>query len=166
MGWWDCGILGGDAPLDMLGDISDALSVPNIDEGHDEVGEDYETRMLYPIERWSDDRAKLIAKSLKKNWDKVQKVIDLYSKDKRDDDNNLVIQVVATVIMASGAAFPRGFRPKAIKAGLNDEWAKEGDERRERILEYTKAVTDYKTGNRIVLTSEGLFSKIGKMMEG
>jgi len=131
--------------------------VPNIDDKHDEAGEEYESYMLYPVERWSDERAKLIAKAIKKNWKKIQGIIDSYSDD-------IVIQVVATLIMASGGTFPRGFRPKAIAAGNNDEWAAEGGERRARIQEYIKAVNEYKSGTRIVLTSEGLFSKMEKLL--
>jgi len=163
MGWWDFGIFGGDSPLDALGDIATLFLVPNIDRGYKKaIKKKYDSYMLCPIEDWSDERAKLIAKAIRSHWDEVIAMLEKY-KDKEGNDDNVSVQVVAAVIMASGAALPKGFRTRAKKAGKNDEWANEGDNsRKTQIKEYIQAVSDYKTGNRIVLTSEGLFRKFAE----
>ena len=162
MGWFDAGIMGGDPPMDVLGSLSDIILV--VADDYEEVDpNEYDTFMLYPIGNWDDKRAKLIAKSVRENWDKIEKLLEEYEKEDRKRDN-IAIQVVATVIMASGAAFPRGFKEVARTAGRNDEWASRDECRKERIQEYIQAITDYKAGNRVVLTSTGLFEKMADML--
>lgn len=158
MGWWDCGIMGGDTPLDILHDLSDILVVPE---------DEPDSTRLYPLEHWSDERANGIAAALKSKWDEVEKMLKEYESD-YSNAGVIAVQVVATVIMASGGSFPTGFKAKARTAGRNDEWAnEEGDGgRKTRINEYMQAITDYKTGNRVVLTSEGLFQKMAKIIGG
>jgi len=158
MGWWDEGILGGDTPLDILGDIAETLKVPNDDAMNGKVDpKDYDGYMLYPLCNISDEHAKRLAKSFKDNKTKIDKIIKVYGESNHFE---IVTQVVAVFIMASGASFPKGFRSKAVTAGENDEWAKEDETRANRIAEYIKAVKDYKVGNRIILSDRGLFQKM------
>jgi hypothetical protein len=162
MGWWDDGILGGDTPLDYLGELADLLHVPNDEAMNGE--EDPDTYMgysIYPLGEMSDDYAERMRKALK---DKREEVMALIDNMKDSDYKNIKTQVVAVVYMASGAAFPRGFKKKAVEAGRNDEWAMEDSGRLRKIRAYIDAVDEHKAGKRTLLQDTGLFQKMAEVL--
>jgi len=75
-----------------------------------------------------------------------------------------VLQMTLSNGMASGAAFPKGFRAKAIQAGKDDEWAKEREERRIHVEDYMKKVKNHRKGRQTFLENKGLMEKIASAM--
>jgi len=164
MGWFGYDVMGGDPPMDVLGTIAGILKVPNDEamEGKEDPN-DYGGYMLYPLGRISKEHGKRIAKALKKNWHKIETEYKKYE-EKDEEYYHIFFQVLAVLIMASGATFPRGFRDKCNTAARNDEWANREPERRKEMNKLIDAVADYKTGNQTFLEHEGLFEKIAKKL--
>jgi len=156
MGWWDAGVFGGDTPLDFLYAIEAAI---NWDRGKDEMGGLYPVNYLEPEER---NKAKEL---IEKHWRKVLKLIDAQGHRKSNIEYRYIMtQVIAGVIMATGAKMSKAFKKKAIEAAQKDFWANEGDEERQtRMKELEAAIVKY-DGSIVNLENKGLMAKIAEVL--
>jgi hypothetical protein len=151
MGWWDTGIMGGDSPLDALVEYEEALEFRREDNG--DAG-------LYPLTQLANNDILR---------ERVRKMVNarfaylLIAHDKMVKewgcDEDVVTQVLATLIMACGAHLPAEFKKAAIAAGENDDWAKEDAERRAKMSSYLEAIRAYETGKPVQLKDHGLFER-------
>lgn len=149
MGWWDVTVLGGDTPLDILGELESILGV----------------RELYPVRAWEDETREAVRKAFEKNWINVtSRFADEKCWWSKGWNHEVAIQVVAVVAMASGAEFPEGFKERAIKAANDDEWANEDGSRHQRMVELKKTLEEYTPGNPTEVAEKGLMERIYEVM--
>lgn len=163
MGWWDCGIMGGDTSWDIAGLVKEKLQ-PHLGilEGEDEDG--------FPRYHMPDD------------WDeadqaRVRKAMDAYNTGKLlrellarykswSDDQAIVRQVVGMLIISCGAKMTKAARDSILKGCKDDEWAKDDDRRRKVIKKFTALVEAYEPGKPVTMKQTGLFEKINRAMAG
>lgn len=144
MGWWDCGIMGGDTPLDYQNDIHDMLGI-----GHDRRP---------AAGQLSDSKLRdVIAHAESKGW----------MQEGPQDEPWLFWEVLAVIIMEAGAAMPDDIRASAVAAADAElasgcaNWKRPG-ERRERLGEFRRAVEAY-DGTPVFLSETGLLEKMAEM---
>ena len=137
--------MGGDSPLDYLGDLAEVCAV-----GHDFEADN--TFHGYRFTREKLERAyerKAIQKSLRENEDPI------YG------------QVVGATFLWAGAEMPEELKSRVVSDAKKDEWAAEGDnERRKFINDFIDKVEEHKGGKQVELADEGLFDKIAEAMGG
>jgi len=147
MGWWSATILGGDEPLDDLGNIADALGVKF--DYDDEYGPDFHgyhfTRKV--VEAGSPKLVALL---------------------KRRMDDSVFMQVWGAVCLWTGAKMTAKERDAVIAAAKADEWMREegtGSERGGFIDEFIAAVREnWKGGKTTTLKDQGLFDRIAEVL--
>lgn len=136
MGWWSAGILGGDTPLDVLGDIADVcgskFDEDNFDKSHTPgvfVGYGFE----------------ISGKDLVKNLSKIQTQL----KRSYSYDPHVPYQVLGYLFMKTGTEIPGKLYPKIYDAVVNDEWATEGDSERMQVIQkFSNELTSYMKAER------------------
>jgi hypothetical protein len=143
-GWWSKTILGGDTPLDYLGNIAHVLGVPcTYDDKRFEGAEEFHCYMFTREQLESPDATK--------------KLLALYKKT--GYQREIMGQVIGTVYLWTGAKMPKKIKDLVIASAKADEWAREDAEREDRIYDLIKAVKAHKPGQRVELREEGLFQK-------
>jgi hypothetical protein len=153
MGWWGFDVLGGDAPLDILHGFAEVLGVP------DEEGE----VSLYPLE-FSEERRSKLSTAINRKWLELLDELSQYSNSKWSDDLNIANQVLAAVIMATGANMPEPFKKAARNAVDDDYWANEGEhERREALLKFDKKLEAYE-GSPVELEHTSLLARFAEVL--
>jgi hypothetical protein len=137
MGWWDCGVLGGDPPLDAIADIEEVLGIED----------------LYPVGS-IEDRDAVAARFGELG---LGVVCDTVA---GRGDRHVATQVVTVVAMAVGA--PLGdFAQRARDAAESDPWAAQEPERRQ-VMDALVAAIDAYDGTPSVVPSPGLFDVIDR----
>jgi len=135
MGWWSEDIMGGDTPLDIEGLIYDFLKIEFWDEN--------DNKSVIPKEAFKDE-AKLIK----------------YITQKQSGwgcDTEIFYQVVAVLMMRSGAPISEKLKGYIYEACDDDDWAVIDNDRYRKIEELRKAVQDYDGINPVEINSKGLF---------
>ena len=146
MGWWSETILGGDTPLDYLGNLADLLK--------------YET--FYPLEDIKDIAA--VKRSICDFG--LENLVNQFVTE-TDSYRNIQLQVLGVVLMAVGMPIDKTLRQLLIEAGLDDEWMSEegrSSDRGHHIHNYIDTVRDY-DGTPIMTNTEGLFEAVAKHLE-
>lgn len=138
MGWWSEDIMGGDAPLDF----------------EDEIFEICDTEK-FPEEGGI---GKVSAEALENNLDEILAMLER-SKD------YIGYQVLAVMMMGSGAFISDDVKADMIKGCDDDEWAKDDETRKEKVEALKSAITSYDGKTPVVITSKGLFETIFKHIE-
>lgn len=143
MGWWDCGIMGGDTPLDYQYSIHEILG----------VGQDAEpTAEQIPDAKLRD----IIRHAEADGW--------------LECDPWIFWEVLAVTVMGAGAAMPDDIRAKAMSAADDEiangceDW-KKPDDRRARLAEFREAVESY-DGTPVIIGHTGLMEKMMNLLEG
>ena len=112
MGWWSEGIMGGDTPLDAVGELEKA------------IGWDYgKDGFIYEAENAEAAGKKM---STKTGREKVERLLR-QMKDGRDMENGSVLAVVE-VLMHVGFKITREIEEIARDAAEKDEWANESED--------------------------------------
>jgi hypothetical protein len=140
MGWWSTDILGGDAPLDYEDAIYD---ICGIDKFPEEGG-----------------LAHIPAAILEENLDEIISMIDADTYD-----NQIGYQVLAVMMMRSGAMISPDIRFEIIRSCNEDEWAKEDEERQRSIIGLLGALDAYDNKTPIIVKSKGLFEVMFKKLD-
>jgi hypothetical protein len=139
MGWWSATVLGGDTPLDYLGELAeDVFESPRDLEAKGDCyyGHHYTREIL---------ESKL---------DKAVKHLenDTYS------ESYVGFQVLGAMLLEVGADIPNDVREKIIDAAEKDEWAKSGDEERIFFMQdLIDKIRAHKPGQQTELANESLF---------
>lgn len=156
MGWWSASILGGDEPLDCLGDLADICGVSYRDQEKTEIGKlspEEQTRMAtlynYPFT------------SAILNNSETRKKMEKYCTKAYTPE--IAYQVLGVILMATGAKIPKTLKNKIVHAAQNDEWALSKDEERISFIQsYIAALNNYTDGTPVSTTVEGLFQKMNE----
>lgn len=159
MGWWSASILGGDEPLDYLGDLADICEVGNRDDEDEEF-----YKNLPPEER--ELRATLYDYAFTAeivNNPKTRKAMIKYCQKAYTPE--IAYQVLGVILMATGAKIPKSLKNKIINSAETDEWANNKDEERVSFMQsFIAALNNYTDGKPVFTTVEGLFQKINEKM--
>ena len=135
MGWWSTDILGGDTPLDFE------------DEFYHIIGKN----------KFTDDNkiVELNKEDINENLNKIIKYLN-----KEDYEIEIGWQVLAVIILKTGANMSKSTREKLIWSCDEDGWSKENDERFLTIENLKKNIIKYKPSEPIEIKSKGLFEII------
>jgi hypothetical protein len=118
MGWWSTDILGGDIPLDFEDRIYEICGVDKFPE--------------------EEGQARISAEFLEENLDEILNFIDSSGCDKY-----IGYQVLAVMMMRSGAHISKDVKFEMVYACNEDEWAKENIDRQKSILSLSSALDAY-----------------------
>lgn len=158
MGWWSTDILGGDSPLDWQGVLYDKLDIPYFDEDHTNVGTHDGISEIRPKEMSRTTQNNLIQYIL----DSTQESYDKYG---GSDSRSIGMQVLAIMILKSGAKMTKKNKNELIKWIKLDEWATEDHERKNHIDELLFAIEKY-DGMPMYYKGKGLFQTIFEGLSG
>lgn len=150
MGWWSTTILGGDTPLDYLGNIAHVLGVPCTYDDPKRYPKDVDAFHCY-----------LFTQERLESPDATKKLIALYQRTGYLQE--IMGQVIGTVYLWTGAKMPEKIKKLVLASAKADEWAREDEERADHIYAFTKAVKMHKRGQRVELSEEGLFERMQKL---
>jgi hypothetical protein len=134
--------MGGDSPLDFLYPLAEAVGVEC------DFDTDEETFHGFPFTR------ELLEGSLK----------EIY-KSLREHKDCIYGQVVGATFLWAGAEMPEELKSRVIADAEKDEWAASGDEERKRYIhDFIEAVENHEPGQRVELSTEGLFERMAKVL--
>jgi hypothetical protein len=157
MGWWSASILGGDEPLDYLGDLADICGV-----GYRDKDESEDLTKLSAQER--EARATLYDYAFSAeivNDSATRKQMIKYCQEAYSPE--IAHQVLGVILMATGAKIPKTLKQKIVKSAQKDEWANNPDEERMSYIQaFIAALNNYIDGTPVFTTVEGLFQKINE----
>lgn len=155
MGWWSCDIMGGDTPYDAHGWIWDRIL-----ELLGKEGETYSSYVLddKKVSCFDNDRDELreafTPENVKILFEGILAMSDSY------DRSTIYAEVLALMIVESGAGFPDDLRQKFIEVIAQDSWAKEDEERARFVLDLCMRIAASKKGEVVELPKKGLFEKM------
>ena len=142
MGWWSCDVMGGDTPLDLQGDLYDALGVEQYPD------DDSCTENELKPEHFTEEA--------------VEKYIDDAVQQNDEEYLQLALQVLAYKGMEVGADISP-WKYSITHAIITDEWAKPDEESRVIMSNFLGTVREYK-GEPITLKSKGLFEVMAERL--
>jgi len=151
MGWWSACILGGDTPYDAHGFIwGKALELSNSDIQYDdlETAFEHDCDLLRQILSESTIRV-LFDDILTRGYTK-----SIYS------------QVLALMIIESGAALPNDIRQNLLTEISKDDWAEKDGERALYITDLLHRVEHYQDGEKHKIPQTGLFESMFSFKDG
>lgn len=151
MGWWSASVLGGDEPLDYLGDLakicevdcdSDDIENPDISEN---FRKSLETLYHYSFT------------------DKIvnDKIIQMVKYCEKASCPEIAYQVLGVILMATGANISQSLKNTMIESAQKD--AKANKDHPDRVMvmkEFIQALELYKNKKPFFIGSEGLFQKM------
>lgn len=150
MGWWSGDILGGDTPLDFLGDFASICECPMLDTDESAKSDtDAQDIYGYPFTR------KQVEKFLDPLFLRAGK--DKYSPE-------IGLQVLGYLVLFTGAEISKIQQDLLVVAGQSDEWANEDASRRKHVNAYIAAMREHKAGTSVNLKTKGLFEKLNERM--
>lgn len=147
MGWWSGTILGGDTPLDYLGNLEDLLKCEK----------------LYPLENIK--RMEGVRQDIY-DFGGLTKLVNAFITE-TDSYRNIQLQVLGIVLITIGMPIDETLRGLIIEASLDDEWMREegtSSDRGYHIQRFIDAVREY-DGTPVMSNTEGLFEVIGKHID-
>lgn len=152
MGWWSYDVLGGDTPLDALGDIADFCGL-----GYNDKVSNNKCYYGYDF---------LKVKSRFENSQEMSKILD-HIKQRTEGDSyyqEIYLQVLGLVLMSTGVKIESKLKQEILSAIENDSWAKEEEERKKAMDSFYKTFREYKKGSPVVLNQKGLFESFSEAM--
>jgi ABC-type nitrate/sulfonate/bicarbonate transport system substrate-binding protein len=93
----------------------------------------------------------------------TKKLISLYKKSYQPE---IMGQVIGVVYLWTGAKMPEKIKKLVLASAEADEWAREDEEREDRVYDLIKAVKAHKPGRRVELREEGVFEKTSGATQG
>jgi hypothetical protein len=154
MGWWDEGIMGGDTPLDIQGDIEDIV-----------------------LGKWDGESDRDIsAAQLNEHLPAVMDLPNKQSWLRKGEDNWIFFQVVGYNVITTGAKMPKTLRKQVLTAcdaeiaflesGSDEIGWSNPEERVERLKSFREQVKDYRDGVAVEVHNRGLMEKMTSHLEG
>tara|TARA_B100000963_G_C22579751_1_gene650235 strand:- start:346 stop:831 length:486 start_codon:yes stop_codon:yes gene_type:complete len=150
MGWWSTDILGGDSALDWKSALYNKIDV--------QYENNFGYRTLKPNDMSSKTQNNLIQYVL----DSTQKSFDDWGEC---DSRSIGMQIIALMIIESGAKITNKNKKELIKWIKKDEWAEENDERKDNINDLLSAIKKYDS-TPMIYQGEGLFQKLAERIYG
>lgn len=151
MGWWSASVLGGDEPLDYLGDLANICEVDcdTEDIENPDISENFrkslETLYHYPF---TDDIVN----------NKITQMVKYCEKAYCPE---IAYQVLGVILMATGSNIPKSLKKTIIESAKKD--AKANKKQKDRVMvmnELIQALDLYKNKKPFFIGSEGLFQKM------
>lgn len=157
MGWWSTDILGGDSPLDWKASLYNKLDIPYFSEEqgiktHDGYG------LITPDDMNRTTQNNLIQYVL----ESTQESFDKWGEC---DSRSIGMQVLALMILKSGAKMTNKNKKELSKWIKLDEWATEDHERKNHIDELLYAIEKY-DNTPMKYQGKGLFQKLAETICG
>lgn len=147
MGWWSCAILGGDTAYDAHGWVWDMVL--------EVAGSSYEEAIYDDDFQVFNHQQDILRDGLTE-----EVITEAISKLPEHPDSDIYAQVLALMLMESGAIFPEQARKELLSYAANDEWAKEDQQRALYVLDLCRRIENYEDGKAIEVPSVGLFDKM------
>lgn len=156
MGYWSVDVLGGDTPMDILGEIGSRIGVAN----------------LYPL-RFTPMQAANVRAKVEPRQTELLAVLtgaDFLLRFSDNGEPRDTVPVLAAVLLASGAEFDPMVRAAAIRAAEQnaekaDEWGSAG-ERRAAMLAFAQKIRDHRAGTITDIAHKGLFATMAEKLGG
>ena len=146
MGWWDYGIMGGDEPWDVAGDVTDLLKLDNFEDMH------------LP-HYWTPDDQIMVKEALLA-YGGPKKLCDQIIKNWKGNSSHIIDQVVALLTISAGCPIDEEFRKYAIAACDDEIQALDQEvERIEKLNELKQLLISYQ-GQPISISQTSLFEKM------
>lgn len=145
MGWWSATILGGDTPLDYLGDFASELNLSDTENGIPE---------LYGYE---------FSKEILNKKENLNKLVRYADSIKDVEYRSIAYQVLGVILMGTGSKISGTLKEKIISYAKKDEWYQNKTPDRVKYIEnFIDCVRTYKDGNPVLVKQEGLFETIAE----
>ncbi len=145
MGWWSATILGGDTPLDYLGDFASELKLSDTENGLPE---------LYGYE---------FSKEILNKKENLTKLVSYADSIKDKEYRSIAYQILGVILMATGSKISGTLKEKIIEYAKKDEWYQNKTPDRVFYIEdFINSVRNYKDGTPVFVKKEGLFEKIAE----
>ena len=145
MGWWSATVLGGDGPLDWLGNLNETMGNKyNYDTDAPSGPLDY--GYVFTREQVEEHMPVLIERCLASRWDK-----------------EVAFQVLGVMAMAVGAEIPEEAKAMIVDAAERDDacWRDEpADDRKKYMRDLVEKIESHEAGQITLVNKEGLFEKI------
>lgn len=150
MGWWSACILGGDTPYDAHGWIWNiALKASNSELDYSSI---CLSDKIDPFSHDSDFLRKILDESA------IQQIVKQISEHAYDVC--VYSQVLALMIIESGAPMSEDVREFLLTNSRRDAWAKEDEERAAYVNDLCGRIENYKSGEIQKIPSVGLFESM------
>jgi hypothetical protein len=163
MGWWGCGVMEGDTPLDAEGDILDLLGDVHAERTGGEKLDPYSDEadnIAYDAPEHPINKLYALLKEDGVSADVFNRLNTFLKEGKYDGDDICIYrQVLGEMIVCSGGILPDDVKAGCIAAAKDDDWAGGDSERKAAMKQYIKRLKGY-TGTALPAESQGLFDKI------
>ena len=150
MGWWSKDILGGDNPLDWKSALYNKIDI--------QYEDNFGYRTLKPNDMSSKSQNNLIQYVL----DSTQKSFDDWGEC---DSRSIAMQVIALMVIESGAKITKKNKKELSKWIKLDDWATEDDERKDNIDDLLSVIKEYDS-TPMIYQGKGLFQKLAETISG
>lgn len=141
MGWWGAGVMDGDAPLDLLGELCGVMG----------VGFDYDDAQYHYTREQVEDH--------------VAVMVDKISAIRGDEYQRVAYHVLGYMVLKVGADIPDGVRTSIICAAQEDDWAAESEERASHMNQLAREIQNHCPGICVELTGRGLIEVISNYLD-
>lgn len=150
MGWWSTDILGGDSPLDWKSELYNKIDI--------QYEDNFGYRTLKPNDMSNRTQNNLIQYVL----ESTQKSFDEWGEC---DSRSIAMQVIALMVIESGAKITKKNKKELSKWIKLDDWATEDDERKDNIDDLLSIIKQY-DGTPMKYQGKGLFQTLVETISG
>ena len=150
MGWWSKDILGGDNPLDWKSALYNKIDI--------QYEDNFGYRTLKPNDMSNKTQNNLIQYVL----ESTQTTFDKWGEC---DSRSIAMQVIALMIIESGAKITKKNKKELSKWIKLDDWATEDDERKDNIDDLLSVIKEYDS-TPMIYQGKGLFQKLAETISG
>lgn len=150
MGWWSKDILGGDNPLDWKSALYNKIDI--------QYEDNFGYRTLKPNDMSNKTQNNLIQYVL----ESTQTTIDNWGEC---DSRSIAMQVIALMVIESGAKITKKNKKELSKWIKLDDWATEDDERKDNIDDLLSVIKEYDS-TPMIYQGKGLFQKLAETISG
>ena len=149
MGWWSLKIMGGDSPLDFKSSIYDSLGLDQFE------AKPHQTQKAF--NELSEDKLNQIIPDIVSEWGCGNPGEDFHT-----EETSIGFQVLAFLMMESGANIPPSTRQLMEEWIVKDPWSSDDEERKEVIDDHLTKLRNYNGTPPALETGEGLLEQAFK----
>ncbi len=150
MGWWSTDILGGDSALDWKSALYNKIDI--------QYEDNFGYRTLKPNDMSNKTQNNLIQYVL----ESTQTTFDNWGEC---DSRSIAMQVIALMVIESGAKVTKKNKKELSKWIKLDDWATEDDERKDNIDDLLSVIKEYDS-TPMIYQGKGLFQKLAETISG
>lgn len=142
MGWWSTDIMGGDTPLDFKSAILDQIGLDEFKAKPEQIRKAFDSL--------DEKTLREVIPAIVNEWGCGDPGGDFYK-----NEVSIGFQVLAVLMMESGARISPGIQGLMDVRIMDDDWAKEDDERKGKIKHLLQTLRSY-SGEPVEVKSKGL----------